>query len=150
MARFFLRGDYLLTKSRAQKDMILKFKIYGNQDSKLGNAIPALRMTQRGKWSDKAQRYLMWKEYVREQYWWGVEGKRLLSVPFTGQQCAGLDIFIWWANRAHGDAENVFKGIADALFVNDKYLMGSFYFGYDKSKPRVEVTIETDLSTVAG
>ena len=127
--------------------MTEKFIVYGNQNNKLGNAIPALRMTQGSKWSDKSQRYLMWKEYVCQQYWYQVRGKNFVSTPFIDKKCAGLYIKVYWKDLTHGDTENVFKGIADALFVNDKFLSGAFSFGYDKGNPRVEVRIETDLST---
>lgn len=37
-----------------------------------------------------------------------------------------MDIDIEWGSGVHGDAENVFGSIADALFKQDKYLNGSF------------------------
>lgn len=51
-----------------------------------------------------------------------------LGKPFTSSQeiPARMDIVITWKNEAHGDSENVFGSIADALFKQDKYLAGSF------------------------
>lgn len=37
-----------------------------------------------------------------------------------------LDLTIAFKNAAHGDPDNIFKGIADALFVQDKNLYGTF------------------------
>jgi len=39
---------------------------------------------------------------------------------------AKMAIVIRWKNNAHGDAENIFGSIADALFSQDKWLDGSF------------------------
>ena len=37
-----------------------------------------------------------------------------------------MHLKIFWADETHGDADNVFKGVADSLFENDKELDGSF------------------------
>ena len=37
-----------------------------------------------------------------------------------------LDLKIYWHNKAHGDPDNIFKGIADALIHQDKNVDGSF------------------------
>lgn len=55
-----------------------------------------------------------------------------------------MDIMIHWAGGVHGDPDNVWKGIADALFQNDKNVAGSFDFkNAEDFKGKVEVTIET-------
>ena len=48
----------------------------------------------------------------------------------------------YFANGRHPDAENCHKAVSDALFTNDKMVCGSFDFGYDPARPRVEVEIE--------
>lgn len=53
---------------------------------------------------------------------------------------ARMDIKIAWANEHHGDPDNIFKGIADALFYDDKHLAGSFEFEHGKDG-KVEVNI---------
>jgi Holliday junction resolvase RusA-like endonuclease len=49
-------------------------------------------------------------------------------------------------NGLHADPDNVFKGIADALFKNDKFLDGSFVSDYaPDSKGRVEISITINV-----
>lgn len=49
---------------------------------------------------------------------------------------------IYYANDVRPDANNVQKGIADALFVNDKNVAESYDFAQDKANACVEATIE--------
>lgn len=109
-------------------------------------------------WLPKAKRYAAWKDYVAKFILLKVAKEDFKTyskladiyeykpIKYDGKK-ACMDIYILFANKAHGDPDNIFKGIADALFVNDKFLSGSFDFGYDKESPRVEVRIKTDLST---
>jgi hypothetical protein len=54
-----------------------------------------------------------------------------------------MTIEIAWANEKHADAESVFGLIADALFVNDKHVAGSFSFVHaEDKKGKVEVMIK--------
>ncbi len=48
---------------------------------------------------------------------------------------------IYFSSNKHPDAENVHKGISDAIFENDKMVSGSFDFFYDSRNPRVEIEI---------
>jgi len=52
-----------------------------------------------------------------------------------------VDTIITWANHKHGDADNVHKGILDALFVNDKCVTTGFYDSEVKKKGVVDVKI---------
>ena len=53
-----------------------------------------------------------------------------------------MSITIFWVNGVHADPDNVFKGLADALFLNDKFLDGAFESHYSPDgKGRVEVEI---------
>ena len=53
-----------------------------------------------------------------------------------------MDLMIYYADETHPDSDNVFKGIADALFMNDKHVVGSFDYEHDREGGgRVEVTI---------
>ena len=122
--------------------MIIHFTILGNQENLKGNPVPYQRVVGRALWTRQAKRYAAWKEYVQEQYWKQAEERNFIGKPFTELKRARMSIEIYWANEAHGDPDNVFKGIADALFVNDKNLGGSFEFEMDKKMPRVEVKIE--------
>ena len=55
-----------------------------------------------------------------------------------------MSLKITWADKTHADCDNIFKGIADALFQNDKYLASKgFDYKYAKDKcGKVEVEIE--------
>lgn len=116
------------------------FIIKGNHTDPFGNAFPKLKMTGKQSWTPKAQSYVMWKHFVRKQY---IDALRLedpaeakiaeRNTMITGKpivldknQSARMDLVISWKNDAHGDPENIFGSIADALFHNDKNLYGSF------------------------
>lgn len=126
--------------------MQIEFIITGNQEHPEGNPIPYTRLTQGTTWTDKALRYGAWKTYVVQQF---ERAAKIQGFPLalddqqavkemirTGRpakpinlekKLARMDIRIEWANGAHADADNIFKGILDALFVNDKNVAaGSF------------------------
>ena len=55
-----------------------------------------------------------------------------------------MSIKIHWVNGVHADPDNVFKGLADALFKNDKFLDGAFesqYASDGRGKVEVEITL---------
>jgi hypothetical protein len=55
-----------------------------------------------------------------------------------------MAIKISWVNGVHADPDNVFKGLADTLFKNDKFLDGSFesrYAADGKGMVDVEITL---------
>lgn len=124
----------------------LHFVIYGNQEKIKGNPIPKLRMTQRGLWTKQAKRYRAWADFVRVAWYETVlaRGKTYAPTykPYKKDFAGRMDIVIYWANEAHGDAEGIFGSIADALFENDKHLDGTFVQLHNDTKnPRVMVTI---------
>lgn len=49
---------------------------------------------------------------------------KIKPITYTGK--VYMQLQITWANETHSDCDNVFKGIADALFMNDKHLVGCF------------------------
>ncbi len=129
------------------------FTIEGNQDDRLGNAIPKIRKTYRQQWTPEAQRYTAWKGYVQEAFLRSlvdidfrvhIRFQRLVKKPIKlaeGEK-AVMDIRIFWKDETHGDPENIFGSITDALFYNDKYLDGSFKSELAKDgKGRVEIII---------
>ena len=142
--------------------MKLTFMIAGNHADRDGNPVPKLKMTGRQHWTEKAHAYVAWKGYV--QHIFGVAlGNHLINNPsdrtitrrsgavrktypkpiaLRPDQTARMDLKIWWADEKHGDPENIFGSIADALFENDKHLSGSFEAEHHpEGKGRVEVTI---------
>ena len=130
----------------------ITFLVKGNQDDWHGNPVPYVRVVKRALWLPEAKRYNAWKSYVRRSFYGDYPeylmcaGKTLLPdlLPLTTNSAdrARMDIRIYWRNGIHGDPDNIFKGIADALFTNDKFLDGSFETHYSPDgKGRVEIDI---------
>lgn len=142
--------------------MEIQFSIFGNQEDPLGNPLPKLRMTRGGLWKKEAQRYMAWAGFVQAQFYKRLDtlaldsvrsiqpmvergiidyiGPKPLTIP-PGYK-AQMDLKIWWGSGVHGDPENVFGSIADALFKNDKYLAGSFDFEEKKGRGIVHAWIK--------
>lgn len=152
------------------------FTIEGNHEDKAGNPLPYLRRTRNDLWKPASIRYNAWIQYVRKQCYMQTtlterELTTMLSVkmvagkkvthrttttlhPFVLEptQYAHMAITIWWANEAHADPDNIFKGLADALFKNDKHLSGSFDFVHapdKRGRVEVNITISQALELVA-
>ncbi len=124
--------------------MIINFTILGNQENPAGNPIPYTRVVGRALWTAAAKRYAAWKDYVVRSYFekenlGGMpvvlddsHGKGFLAIKKGARKPINLgtkmrmDLKIFWRDGKHGDPDNIFKGIADAIFVNDKNLDGSF------------------------
>lgn len=123
----------------------IKFTIKGNPDDIEGNPVPYVRVVGRALWLPKAKKYHAWKQYVRsifhQQYPEFPIGKvQPLTTKMSARALLAIDIY--WVNGVHADPDNIFKGLADALFENDKFLDGSFESHYaSDGKGRVEVEI---------
>lgn len=134
--------------------MQIRFIIPGNQDNSDGNAIPKLKMTGKQSWTPKAQRYKYWKQFVQDKfievlhtYYPELEQSALQNMVLHGKPIGAvsrprMDLLISWKDGKHPDPENVFGSIADALFVNDKHLAGSFDFVGVTGQGLVRVTLE--------
>jgi len=136
--------------------MTTTFLIRGNQENNEGNPIPKAKLTRGQQWGAQAQRYAAWKHYVQEAYVaklrhdlaideWNEADRNLYKhgKPVAADN-ARMDLMIYWGSEHHGDPENIFGAIADALFINDKHLAGSFDFTHTpEKKGRVEVKITT-------
>lgn len=99
-------------------------------------------------------RYAAWKGHVVASYLDYVNGMEMIDRAefgdvhdfmekkpiVTGDKRVHMDMTITYIDKTHADSDNVFKGIADALFKNDKYLSGSFTFEYGDT-PRVDITL---------
>lgn len=130
------------------------FTIPGNQEDRTGNPIPYTRSTHAGQWKPKVIRYNKWKEYVKDAFlakcvdedtYHNLDFKNLIAY-FLGKPIKKSNIkmqmhlSIYYKDHKHCDSDNLFKGIADALFEDDKYLEGSFKFDYALAG-RVDVMI---------
>ncbi len=137
----------------------ITFTIKGNQDDIFGNPIPYQRSTQASQWLPKVIRYRDWKEYVSNEYLKAIgqdhrvvhrsrikiaKGKKIRiekAIPATKEKIM-MTLKIVFCNKAHGDCDNIYKGIADALFENDKYLAcGGIDYEYGP-KGMVEINIK--------
>ncbi len=132
----------------------IKLTITGNQENKKGNPIPYYRVTSQSKFSDGTKRYHAWKGYVvatlidwldalpkekRAEYKELIDFTDKKPIKATADKIH-MRLCITWADKKHGDCDNVFKGIADALFMNDKYVSGAFDYHYG-DQAKVDVTI---------
>ena len=122
----------------------LFFKIYGNQEDPRGNPIPYLRTTQKSQWTDKAKRYQQWKDYIRANYLDALGAVKKIDRADFGEahdliqkkpirasdHKQKMSLQICFKDKTHADCDNIFKGIADALFMNDKHLVGEFDYSY--------------------
>lgn len=135
-----------------------KFTVMGNQENPRGNPIPYHRQTQKSSRFDPAAlRYQAWKQHVVSAFvkdtGWTVNkwvrpsmlrGRKFVygsALSSSKDNKYRMSIMIYFADYSHADPDNIFKGIADALFDSDKYLAGEFDFGYDEVSPRVEIKI---------
>ncbi len=126
----------------------LSFTVHGNQQNPKGNPLGYHRTTQASKWGKAHQKYVAWKSYVQQAFNFQcvyVASKTSMAfqpICLEPGQKAYLDIMIHYANDLRSDPDNVQKGIADALFVNDKNVAGSYDFDTASDKAgSVEVIV---------
>ena len=107
-----------------------------------------MRSTQRTQWLPKVVRYNEWKGHVVAKFIDHIESlskeERDELKPYINfldkkpiiatSKKIYVKIYVTFKDKAHGDGDNIFKGIADALFMNDKYVAGSFDYEYSKDK----------------
>lgn len=124
----------------------LTFTILGNQLGPKKNPVPYTRVVGTALWTKPARKYNAWKEFVVGKFLVAYPNyaRTLLQhgKPIPPAHAKRMDLKIYYGSKTHADNDNIFKGIADALFANDKDLDGSFVGSYDTGQPRVEVSIE--------
>lgn len=111
-----------------------------------------------GRMRAESARYLAWMRFVREELAvTTADAKVLLAahrnehvIYLESDQYARMDIIIAWADETHGDADNVWKGIADSLFKQDKHVAGSFEFGHLEGKKTGFVDVNIWIEKAAG
>jgi hypothetical protein len=135
------------------------FTIFGNHEDGSGNPLPKIRKTYRQRWSDEAQRYAKWKAHVQDSFLKSLVGidypthVRVMTtckkpIHLYTEEKAVMNINIHWRDKHHGDPENIFGSIADALFFNDKELDGSFKSDMSKNE-RASVEVEIIINDVS-
>lgn len=98
-----------------------------------GNPLPKLKMTGKQHWTDRAQNYVAWKQWVVVKFLESLEKDPDLQrqceanclryghpIALGADEHARLFCGFEWKNGKHGDPENCLGAIADALFLNDK------------------------------
>lgn len=137
----------------------ISFDVVGTHRGPECNPKPKIRKTFRQRWTPEVLEYIQWKEHIIASFWRAFEShsdrydhlfgsvlSRLAKPVVTARQRCRMDIVIYWRGHSHGDPENIFGSIADALFSNDKYLAGSFDYkqsGDDIAKVFISIKIWT-------
>ena len=132
----------------------VRFVIRGNQENPDGNPVPYVRSTQRGQFKPTVMRYNMWKHHVikvfydsHPRYFPRVGGAPVYSGKIFNSSKNlkfKVGLFIHWGSDNHADPDNIYKGIVDALFKNDKHVAikeVDYDYSPDK-KGSVEIVIE--------
>lgn len=110
-----------------------------------GRPVPKVRMTQRSKWTERAQKCLNYQERIAEEAM--VARSNLPNKMFSGYLILTARLF--FSDRRHGDLSNYIKCIEDGLqhgqlFDNDKQIR---WYGegtgiYYSSEERAEIIVE--------
>ena len=141
----------------------ITFTITGNHQDPMGNPIPFQRVIA-SQMRYASGRYMQWQSFARAQFDRtknyafdiitdsilanGIDAEMPIAVlrkelarlakkphPIKIEKYrATMHLDIYWTNEQHGDADNVFKGVADSLFENDKELDGSFTARHQRDK----------------
>jgi hypothetical protein len=132
---------------------VFKLVVEVNEDINK-NPLPKKRFTRRQQHLPAAETYHEYLEHVRSEFNDAIArtdedhwirqyvGYDREPITDTGTMEWRMDIQIHFKGYSHGDPENIFGAIADALFTQDKYLSGSFFFDHNhKDSPSVVVEI---------
>lgn len=141
----------------------IKFTVVGNQEDPKGNPVPYHRSTQRAKFSPDHQRYIAYKEHVRDAFeaerkLWGIppigkvnlkKVRELLTKsihPIMGSVRGRVVIWAFFGHKPcrHGDPDNIGKGILDALFADDSHVDLETHHACGHVEPKVDVVVEID------
>lgn len=91
-----------------------------------GRPVPAVRMTQKSKWSDSAKKYLGYKQLI------GMIARPYFTLPTKEQVNVRVVVFLTGKTTPmgmDGDVDNYLKSALDGLnkiaFVDDRQVMGA-------------------------
>lgn len=125
--------------------LVYEFEITGLEY----NPVPYKRTTQRAKFVSKDyKKYLEWKTLLGDTFCASnpKAPKRIIRRGEEWHAVPGLsgayfvETVAIYKDKAHGDTDNVAKGVLDALFKNDKYVSGSYGYEYsDKGGIKVKI-----------
>ena len=122
-----------------------------------GNPIPYTRTTQRGKFvSPQWKRYADYKTKIVAAFLNAIDNDadkrkfvynyQMYGKPIITTEKGYVLSVAYFANKRHGDMDNINKGVLDALFVSDKNIVGAYNFDYDSDYPRLEIVICFDAN----
>lgn len=125
----------------------ISFTIIGNSEETNGNPIGYKRLL-KNKIRDADYRYINWCEHVRKAYYDAYPSMAVFDISFKSNRDtrstpkpfqlkfkkAYLHTMMYFSDNKHADPDNVQKGIADALFENDKKVAGTYDFEMSKEK----------------
>lgn len=128
---------------------VLKFTVKARTETgEPANPVPYTRTTQAAKWNPRYLKYIAWRDVIKTAFFdkhpkvYGQNEFMRKLHPLREEGPWHITTKIYYKSKqSQGDPDNVHKGINDALFRTDKYVCGSYTFGYDKKNPRVEVTV---------
>src|SRR5690625_2297953 len=103
-----------------------------------GRAIPAVRMTQRSKYTRQAKRYLAYKQLVA----WSAKSN---YKDFPVKEDVGINLNIYLNGGNQGDIDNYFKSISDSLnkiiYVDDRQVKEMNARKIESEDEKVEVVV---------
>lgn len=113
------------------------------------NPVPYKRTTQKQKWVDKGyKKYIEWKtmlgdEFIKQNPTAPFEIYEIKKVKHLRPLLKGkkfVSVIATYKNKAHGDTDNIAKGVNDSLFKDDKLVSGEYKFNYaDKGALKVKI-----------
>lgn len=102
-----------------------------------GRPVPAVRMTQRSKYSDRARRYLAYKSVV------GWSAKIAKLQPVNGP--IAIEAVFYFGNKRLPDVDNLLKAVMDGLnkvaWCDDRQIVRSLGERRQGEPERAEITI---------
>lgn len=101
------------------------FTLLGNHENTKGNPVPFQRVLKQ-KMRPASARYLQWSSWVRGEFYRQCGVKEIAlsgKLELARGAPVKIEMHITWADEKHGDADNVFKGIVDALLEEDRHVM---------------------------
>lgn len=104
------------------------------------NAVPYKRTTQKAKWLDKDyKKYQAFKEFLKCEF--AKQNKIYSHQVLDVKKTYEFKLKIGFKNKKHGDADNIVKGILDALFKSDKNVLKGKYEVVSFKKSFIELEI---------
>lgn len=104
------------------------------------NPVPYKRTTQRAKFVSKDYlKYLEFKKHLQMEFL--RQNKVQCFKALDEKKFYSIELKIGFKNKKHGDADNIVKGVLDALFTNDKNVLKGDYeiISFKKSFLNLEI-----------